>query len=419
MVRLKTILSIWVFSLIYLLGSPMPAFPASGNSSGQPEVQALHTYSTEELALLRSLSLASLPPLPHDPSNQYGDDPKARALGKQFFFDPKFSGNGEVSCATCHQSATAFTDLLPLAKGMGISNRRTMPLIGMAYNAWYFWDGRRDTLWAQVITPVENAEEHGFTRTKGAHRISEIYRAEYEGVFGKLPVLNFAGFSPQASPATGNPADLAAWNAMQPADRDKVNRIFANFGKAIAAFVRHILPQPAPFDRYVEAVQTHDHTRANTLISRDAVAGLRLFIGKAKCTNCHLGPLFTNGGFHNISLPNVTDRGRAPAIDQVLNDEFNCLGQFSDAQPEQCTELVYIDTNHRKYEGAFKTPSLRNVAERAPYMHAGQFKSLDEVLFFYRQSPSDEVEHQQLTGPELQQIKAFLGTLSGPISYPQ
>lgn len=417
--RATTALALLAFSLSSLIGFPIPACPASGNSSGQADARALHAYTKEELAVLRSLSLASLPPLPHDPTNKYADDPRARSLGKQFFFDPKFSGNGEVSCATCHQPTTAFTDLFPLARGMGVSTRRTMPLIGMAYNAWFFWDGRRDSLWSQAITPIENAKEHGFTRTMSAHRISEKYRQEYEAVFGHLPAINPTKHPPQASPGTDNPADRSAWLGMQPADRDEINRIFANFGKAIGAFVRQILPQPAPFDRYVEAVEVNDSSRADTLISHEAVAGLRLFIGKAKCTNCHLGPLFTNGGFHNIGLPNSTDPGRSPAIDLVLNDEFNCLGKYSDAKPEQCTELGFIDTNHHKYEGAFKTPSLRNVLERAPYMHAGQFKSLDEVLFFYRRSPSSEVEHQQLTEAELQQLKAFLATLSGPLNYPR
>lgn len=419
MAAAKAVLSIWGFSLACLLGFPMPVLPASGDSTGRPDLQALHAYSEEELALLRSLSLSSLPPLPQDPTNAHADDPRARALGKLFFFDPGFSANGEVSCATCHQPATGFTDLLPLAKGIGINTRRTMPLIGVAYNAWFFWDGRRDTLWSQAIVPIENAQEHGFTRTMCAHRIFDRYRKEYEAVFDKLPAISHTHCPPHASPGVGNAAALAAWKAMQPADRDKVNLIYANFGKAIAAFVRHILPQPAPFDRYVEAVHTKDLAGADTLISREAVAGLRLFIGRAKCTNCHLGPLFTNGGFHNVGLPNASDPGRAQAIDDVLNDEFNCLGKYSDAKSEQCTELRFIDTNRQKYGGAFKTPTLRNVAERPPYMHVGQFKFLDEVLLFYRLSSSNEIEHQQLTETELQQIKAFLGTLSGPISYPR
>lgn len=103
----------------------------------------------------------------------------------------------------------------------------------------------------------------------------------------------------------------------------------------------------------------------------------------------------------------------------VLSDEFNCLGKYSDAKSEECLELRFIDTNSAKYRGAFKTPTLRNVAERPPYMHAGQLKTLAEVLFFYRRSSSHELEHDGLTNAELSKIEVFLRTLSGPLSSQQ
>lgn len=396
----------------------LSVFPAGRASAENMDLNAVHAFSEAELSLLRSLTLSSLPSLPRDRSNAYADNAKAMALGKRFFFDPRFSANGRVSCATCHRPETGFTDLLPLAKGLGITNRRTMPLIGSAYGSWFFWDGRKDSLWSQAIGPIENSLEHGFTRTMCAHLVSDSYRKNYEAIFGKMPKLDHKNCPAHASPGTGNAAALKAWKAMEPADRDMVNKIYSNFGKAIAAFVRQILPQPAPFDQYVEAVVKKDLAAADALLSRDAVLGLRLFIGKAKCTNCHFGPLFTNGGFHNIGLT-TPDQGRAQGIDEVLADEFNCLGKYSDAKPEECAELRFMDTNSQKYVGAFKTPTLRNVAERAPYMHAGQFKTLDEVLNFYKTSPSHEIEHQQLSTAELQTIKAFLATLSGPIQYPQ
>ena len=103
----------------------------------------------------------------------------------------------------------------------------------------------------------------------------------------------------------------------------------------------------------------------------------------------------------------------------VLSDEFNCLGRYSAAKPEECLELRFIDTNKGKYTGAFKTPTLRNVADRSPYMHAGQIKTLSEVLRFYRSSGRDELKHQDLTNEELSKIEAFLKTLSGPLSFPK
>ncbi|MCK5353028.1 cytochrome-c peroxidase, partial [bacterium] len=138
-----------------------------------------------------------------------------------------------------------------------------------------------------------------------------------------------------------------------------------------------------------------------------------------KCTNCHLGPLFTNGDFHNLDIP-VSDKipfdaGRAEGISQVLADEFNCLGVFSDAKGKQCQQIWFMDTEGRKYTGAMKTPTLRNVVERPPYMHAGQFSSISEVLDFYRRSINPNIEHQGLTDRDMRALEAFLGTLSGPI----
>jgi cytochrome c peroxidase len=169
----------------------------------------------------------------------------------------------------------------------------------------------------------------------------------------------------------------------------------------------------------VEALLRGDHEAADKSLSAESLQGLKLFIGKAKCINCHLGPLFTNSSFHDIGLNNPKDIGRAEGIDEVLKDEFNCLGKYSDAKPDECTELRFINRNKIKSRDAFKTPTLRNVADRPPYMHAGQIKTLFEVLSFYRRSGSDELEHQELSNEELSQIEVFLKTLSGPLSFPQ
>jgi len=386
------------------------------SADGSP---SLHGWSDDELKTLHSLSLSSLPLLPADPSNKYADDPKAIALGRKLFFDKSFSANGKVSCGTCHIPELSFTDRLPLAKGMGTTTRRTMPLIGAAHQSWFFWDGRKDSLWSQAIGPIESSVEHGFTRALCAHLITDKYRKEYEELFGKLPKIDHISCPPKASPGTGNPAALKLWNAMKPENRDVVNRIYANIGKAIAAFVRQILPQPAPFDRYVDAVLRGDHEAADKVMTTEALQGLKLFIGKAKCINCHLGPLFTNSSFHNIGLNNRKDMGRAEGLDKVLKDEFNCLGKYSDAKPDECAELRFINTNKVKNRGAFKTPTLRNVADRPPYMHAGQIKTIFDILSFYRRSGSEELEHQELSNAELSQIETFLKALSGPLSFPQ
>ncbi len=390
----------------------------STGMAADKDLQQIRQWSEEDKQVIRSFSLSSLPPLPSDPSNAYADNPKAIEFGKKLFFDKSFSANGKISCATCHIPEYSFTDKFALARGMGTNMRRTMPLIGVAYQSWFFWDGRKDSLWSQAIGPIESVPEHGITRSYCAHLIIDKFKSEYTEIFGSLPKITHKSCPPKASPGTGNPVALKLWKAMKPADRYAVNRIYANIGKALEAYVRRIVPSPAPFDLYADAILRNDRAAADKAMDRDAVEGLRLFIGKAKCINCHMGPLFTNGEFHNIGLDETKDKGRADGIGKVLSDEFNCLGKYSDAKPEQCGELRFMDKDKSKYIGSFKTPTLRNIADRPPYMHAGQFKTLKDVMFFYRMSSSRLVEHQDLTDEELLQIVAFMKTLSGPLSSP-
>jgi cytochrome c peroxidase len=254
--------------------------------------------------------------------------------------------------------------------------------------------------------------------------ISKYYLHEYEDIFGPLPPDLLKHELPAiARPSPDDPAALKAWILIPGDKRYLLNLIYANMGKAIEAFVRTIVPLPSRFDRYVEAVLEGNLKAAQEVFTNDEAKGLRLFIGKAKCTNCHNGPLFTNGQFHNIGVPQTAhlppDNGRADGILKVLSDEFNCLGVYSDAKPGNCAELRFININTEKYTGAFKVPTLRNVAERAPYMHAGQFATLSDVMKFYQQLKPEErkpeLEHGSLSLAELSQLEAFLHTLSGPL----
>lgn len=386
---------------------------------------ALHQYSEQETAILRSLWLGSLPPLPSDPSNRYSDNPEAARLGRKLFDDPRFSGNGKISCKTCHKPETTFTDNEPLAKGMGTTTRRNMPIIGLAYFKWYFWDGRADSLWSQALGPFENPVEHGTTRCRVALLVVEHYGKEYREVFGSIPDLTETDCPPGASPVVGSEGQRL-WQMMEPDTRHAVNLIFSNIGKAIAAYTRLIIPTTARFDRYVEVLLRDDVETMGSLLNEDELAGMRLFIGKGKCTECHSGPLFSDGSFHNVKVPDRRgvpyDRGRADGIAKVLSDEFNCLGPYSDAEPAECIALNTLDRDSQKFIGAFKTPILRNVVERSPYMHAGQFKTIAKVMSFY-QYPFDfhldfDLGHAILTDRELVQIEAFLHTLSSPLNFP-
>jgi cytochrome c peroxidase len=381
-------------------------------------------WTAEETELLRSLWIDSLPPLPPDASNRHADDPRAAELGHKLFFDTRFSTSGDVSCATCHQPDLMFNDGLPLAEGVGTTDRKTMTVIGTAYSPWQFWDGRKDSQWSQALAPLESAVEHGGARTMYAHLIAGQYRAEYESIFGPMPDFSDQSRFPALAGPVDDPAARTAWDAMTPEDQDAVTQVFVNMGKAIAAYERLLLPASSRFDQYVEAMLNQDWRTMSNTLTEDEVAGLRLFIGKAECIQCHNGALFTNNDFHNTGVPTgqglPLDRGRASGVQALLNDEFNCLSQWSDAGESDCAELRFLVSEGEQLEGAFKPSTLRNIAETAPYMHAGQFATLEQVLMHYNQAPDSpaghtELEPLNLTDSEISQIIAFLRALSGGV----
>jgi cytochrome c peroxidase len=147
--------------------------------------------------------------------------------------------------------------------------------------------------------------------------------------------------------------------------------------------------------------------------------------------------MLTDYAFHNTGVPPLVpanpDRGRTDGVMKLLRDEFNCLGKYSDAKREQCGELQFLSTDDPGQLGAFRTPSLRNVSQRAPYMHAGQFANLQEVVEHYARSPRAAIGHSELAQPgekhahrqairlsaaDIADVAAFLGTLTGPVIQP-
>ena len=376
-------------------------------------------WTSAQLEELRSMSLAELDSLPRDPTNRVADDPRAADLGRRLFFDTRLSANGRVACSTCHQADRGFQDGIALANGVGTTARRTMPIAGMARSPFLFWDGRKDSLWAQALGPLESPVEHGGTRAQYAHVIAESYAPEYEELFGVLPDLSRVPRS--ASPVADREA-ASAWNALSTAQRDDVTRVFVNVGKAVAAYERHIEFAASRFDKYVAGLTSGQP--GQSILTDDEIAGLRLFIGRANCTQCHNGPLFTSNEFHNTGVPPraelAIDHGRLAGATAVLSDEFNCRSRWSDARAPQCAELEFIVTGEHTLDRAYKVPSLRNVADRAPYMDAGQFATLADVLDHYNRAPAAATGHSELRplrlkAVELRQLEAFLRTLSGPI----
>ncbi len=374
--------------------------------------------SAAELEQARALSLSALPPLPADPSNRWADDPRAAALGEKLFFDKGFSRGGRVSCATCHQPDRQFQDDRPVGRGVGLMRRRTPPLPGTGYNAWFFWDGRKDSLWSQALAPVESPVEHGFDRSRTAARLARAYGDEYRALFGPLDLPASLIANPPAASPLGDDAARAAWQALPAATRAAIDRAFANFGKAIAAYERTLAPRPGRFDRHVAARLAG--REPDPPLSARELEGFRIFIGKGRCIQCHNGPRLSDDFFHNTGVPArstpPTDRGRAAVIDQIAADPFNCLGPHSDAGPGDCGELRHMARSNHPFERAYKTPGLRGVANRPPYMHAGQLPTLEAVVLHYVNAPPAPAGHSEirplrLSRAERAALVAFLKTL--------
>jgi cytochrome c peroxidase len=376
--------------------------------------------SDEEMDLLRGSMLPAGPPA--DPSNASGDLLAAAKLGKLLFFDPAYSGplgsynvagvNGAVgaamqekmiACRDCHDPATGGVDRRsrPNATSLGAdyTDRNAPSVINAAYSPlWQFWDGRADSLWSQALAPPEGATECNSSRLAVAHFLFDYYRAQYNDVFSEP--LPDALATETVFPAKGKPGD-SAFDAMAAGDKATINRIYANFGKAVAAYERRLVSnafEPSDFDRFMAGDAQ--------AMSPAAIRGARLFVGRAGCAECHRGPMFTDYTFHNIGVPQTgvhvpaTDLGRSAGIDAIAGAikkdmagdpnpyDFTKQSAFSDAQDD--THLASLTAAapgdappRRPTDGQFKTPTLRNVAKTAPYMHDGAYATLWDVVNHY------------------------------------
>ena len=410
-----------------LLGGLLAAIVTCRADSASTDDRAL--FTPDELAAIYRHS--PLGPLPADPTDRVADDPRAAALGQSLFFDSRLSANGKISCATCHQASRAFTDGKPLATGVGPGTRNSPSVINVAYNQWYFLDGRSDSLWSQALQPLENPIEMGSDRLHIVLLVARDRdsRKSYEQVFGPMPnfgatLLSSAHARPGADPRA---PVVRAWGGLDAAVRQAIDRTFANLGKAIEAYERRLVSRPAPFDRYVAALKRGDRAQQRVL-SLAAKRGLKLFVGSAHCDLCHPGPTFSDGQFHNLGLGPARDPGRAAGIRLLRADPFNSGGAFSDAPFEDShrDRLRFLPDPNTQL-GAFKTPSLREIGRTTPYMHDGRFNDLGQVVGFYagddqsrhhdaslgqREGTLDLVPH--LTPAQQLDLVAFLRTLTSP-----
>ena len=358
--------------------------------------------SESELNIVRSFTPPTLPLT--DTTNQYANNLAAKKLGKQLFFDARLSSNGKISCATCHDFSRSLVDGKTLAAGVGIGSRNTPTLINAAMQRWFFLDGRADSLWLQAVSPIESKLEMGSSWQK-VHRLfirDDNLLTAYNAVFTQTPLLPKVPYFKM----------------------DK-NRFKANIGKAIAAFEMDLIQFNSRFDRYVHAVVNGEDNQ--NILSANELRGLKVFIGKGQCIQCHSGANFSDGEFHNIRLlaavNNPQDSGRYGVVAGLKQNPLNTLGAYSDDATIKKTQ--YLQQSASQW-AAFKTPTLRNIASTAPYMHDGSMATLRDVIAHYSTFANAAPDHHKnplltplnLTEVEMTALEAFLQTLSGTIALP-
>lgn len=395
---------------------------------------------------LRVLAAAHspLPAVPADPTNAYADNAAAATLGQMLYFDKSYSGAlnhsadggngslglageaGKVSCFSCHGSASGDDNRsIPnnVSLGTDYGTRNALGVVNSSFYAWTNWGGRFDTQWSLPLAVAENRALMKSGRLDIAHLMFEKYRAEYDAVFPTPLDPSLSGDAGDASrfPLTGRPKQGmepdGAWEAMAAGDRAIINRIYANYGKAIAAYMRKLVSRNAPFDRFMAG--------DDNAISASAKRGILVFLNKGDCAGCHSGPNFSDDQFHAIGVPQTgprvpaVDTGRFADLPALLGSPFNSAGAFSDKPDAGKLDGLVLSTG---MIGQFRTKSLRGLGASAPYMHSGQLATIEDVVEFYDQgggpvpdggTKDARVRPLGLTTQEKADLAAFLRTLDG------
>lgn len=338
------------------------------------------TEASEAFAELRGL------PLERVEEGQQSND--LIALGRQLFFDKRLSANGTISCASCHIPEKAFADGKPLALGINeqLGTRNTPSLLNAKFNTSLFWDGRQDTLENQALDPILNSREHGIIDLNKVLNIIQsdsTYKIQFSSAF---------------------PQDLPGISSKQVAI-------------AIGAFERTLVAANSPFDRFYFGGD-------QSAISAAAKRGLKLFQGSAKCITCHSfdrqSALFTDNEFHQLGIGISKIANDLPELTKriIKLKEQNLSLDSSILHDVKLAELGRFAVTMRPLDiGRFRTPSLRNVAITAPYMHDGSIPTLPEAVeleLYYR---STEIGYPLILTPaEKDDLVQFLESLSSPVA---
>ncbi len=408
---------------------------AAGSHAGQGGEGNIDDSVRAELA-----GMSPLPALPVDTTNMYADSAAAAAFGQRLFFDEKFSGplkiasdlggvgaTQKISCKSCHGTPVVLDDDRSnpdtVSIGADVHTRNSPALTNSAFYTWTNWGGRFASQWELPLAVVESGVIMNGNRLALAHRIFDVYKADYEGVFGAGSLLAEIGSDAERFPPAGKPKASAVdpdgdWEKMAAGDRTIVNRILVNYSKAIQAYLRKLVNRTSPFDAFMAG--------DDDAISASAKRGALLF-SNLGCRNCHDGPTFSDQGFHDLggpqTGPNVpaTDDGRFVDAARLSASTMNIDSDFSD--DKTTGKLAGLATIPDSWKGAFRTSSLRGVAASAPYMHSGQLATLSDVIDFYAQGPNANARAGEALVPftisadEKAELIAFLETLtSGPVA---
>lgn len=415
------------FLLVDSEGTDLATFSiAAGEATPRLSTRPDEVLTPEEKMVLKGLVLVEKPMLPKSTGNEVADNAEAIELGHKLFFDSNLSPN-HLACSNCHDPKFYFTDQKTTASGYHQTTllRNTPTIVGSAYSHWFFWDGRRDSLWSQALVPLESAAEMGGNRLALVRYVTTHarYSQAYKTLFGALPALPLV---PANASPIGNKVVQKSWESLSQETQNIINDAFTNIGKVFEAYERRLNPGQSSFDKFVEGLDAGKGLPAT--VSREAIAGMKIFISsEAQCTRCHNGPMFTNGSFQNVGTSELNgaraDFGRAIGVKALFATEFNCLGPYNGDPAKSCPDLVYLNRHEEegRWVGAYKVPSLRNVLKTAPYMHDGRFRNLAQVIQHYR-DPGQTKEQMldfrpvaDLSPTHIKALIAFLKTLNSPI----
>lgn len=277
-------------------------------------------------------------------------------LGKKLFFDPRLSGDGNMSCATCHSPLFGWSDGLKTAKGFKsqVLGRASPTIVNSAFIKIHMWDGRKKSLEDQALGPMQSSAEMNIDlrAVDSFLKTNPVYIADFEAAYPNEDISE------------------------------------ETLAKAIASFERTVISNNSPFDQWIKGDEN--------AMTAQQINGFKLFVDpeKGNCEVCHSAPNFTDSGFHNIGLASYGDKN--PDMGRYGIKPIGVL------------------------KGAFKTPTLRDITLTAPYFHDGSGDTLVDVVEHYAAGGvavgnlDPNMKVLQLSDSEKADIASFMQALTSP-----